>query len=436
MAVVRARSAPPYGLILFVFLTVVFAALTVVFYLQGSKAEKDRADLEKSISSVASPKEIQNDVRDLVSGNPNATALGVAMGQARKNKEALDTATGTVNRLQSELSVEKANNATMSQKLESLQALIEQNNKNTQASIKSANDTSDSLKAELVKAQGDLATLRAAQQTSTENADKAQQDIRGQAEQDRRQLVLEKDQLKHDLDAANIKVGVLQDEVKSLRPDVVTASGREADGIVSRTSTDTGEVYINLGKPDHLQPGQTFAVYDQKTGVRFATDAEAQGKGSIEVLDVGQNQSLCRVTFAVKGQAMQVGDLIANPVYHQDRTRKFHFTVIGDFDLDGDGVATAAEHDRLVHMIEAWGGTVDDNVTTQSDFVVAGTRPASPSVVISNTDAAGSVTDARTKRQQSYDEVLDEAKRSSVPILNSNRFLAMIGYYNTTVVHY
>ena len=232
-------------------------------------------------------------------------------------------------------------------------------------------------------------------------------------------------------------MGVLEEQIKGLRPDVVTASGREPDGIIARTSTDTGEeVYINLGKPDHLQPGQTLRCMTRRRAYVSRPTLKRMSKGSIEVLDVGQNQSLCRVTYAVKGQAMQVGDLIANPVYHQDKNRKFHFVVTGDFDLDGDGVATAAEHDRLVRMIETWGGVIDDNVSTQTDFVVAGSRPASPSLAVVGSDQAGGVPEARTKRQQSFDEIIDEAKHSSVPILNANRFLAMIGYYNTTVVRY
>ena len=179
MAVVRARSTPPYGLILFVFLTVVFAALAIVFYLQGAKADKDRADAEAQIGRIASPTERRTEVQDLLTGNPNGLAAG-AGGAARAQaitKAALDTTTSTLHQVQSDLAVEKANNATMSQKLDSLQGLIAENNKNSQASIKSANDTVDQLKGELVKANSDLADLRAQQQTATDSSNKSMDQV-------------------------------------------------------------------------------------------------------------------------------------------------------------------------------------------------------------------------------------------------------------------
>ena len=433
MAVVRARSAPPYGLILFVFLTVVFAALAVVFYLQGAKADKDRADAVQSLSVLATPSEL-HEAEAMKSGN--VTPVGYLLAQVKQDRADLEHTNAQLAQTTANLKLLQSDYDNAKNTLESLNTVIGQYKSDNEASIKKADDTIDQLKNELVQANTAMAAANQALQDATSKAENDLNTAKNEAEQDRRKNVLEIEQSKQLLTTAENKISVLQDEVKNLRPDIITAVGREPDGVITRTSTDTGEVYINLGKGDRLQPGQTFAVYDQKTGVRFSTDAEAQGKGSIEVLEVGPNESLCRVTFAVKGQAMEVGDLIANPVYHQDKTRQFHFVVIGDFDLDGDGVATAAEHDRLVRMIQAWGGVVDDNVSTQTDFLVAGLRPASPSAVVTGAEAPNGVVDARTKRQQSYDDILEEAKRSSVPILNQNRFLAMVGYYNTTVVHY
>src|SRR5262249_17985488 len=152
----------------------------------------------------------------------------------------------------------------------------------------------------------------------------------------------------------------LKNIINNLRPDLKTNVGREADGKIVRSHPESQEVYISLGRNDHISPGLTFAVYDPRTGVRFDNDQQAAAKGGSEVMEVAENESLSRITQMPKGQTMSSGDLIANPVYQHDKNRKFRFVVIGDFDLDGDGVATAAEHDRLVKMITQWGGVIDD----------------------------------------------------------------------------
>jgi hypothetical protein len=183
----------------------------------------------------------------------------------------------------------------------------------------------------------------------------------------------------------------------------------------------------------------TFTAYDQRLGVRYGSDAAAEGDGSIEVMEVGPDSSRCRITRATKGHSIQVNDLIANVVYHNDKTRQTRFVIYGDFDLDGDGIATPAERDRLVSMILGEGGQVDDEVTAQTDYLVMGARPASPTVVVDTTAPAaapGTITDQRSREQNRYDDLIASTRSLSIPVLNANRFLSMIGYYNTTIVRY
>jgi len=204
----------------------------------------------------------------------------------------------------------------------------------------------------------------------------------------------------------------------------------------------TQECYILLGKKDRVVPGLTFTAYDPRLGVRYGTDEQAQGNGSLEVIQVGETTSLCRITRVTTGRAIQVGDLIANPVYHTDRTRQFRFVIRGDFDLDGDGVATAAERDRIVRLVVSWGGIVEDKVNPQTDFVVMGSRPNDIASIEEVKDTpttgpeAGSIADQRQKEQKDYEDIRVQATRLGIPVLNSNRFLAMIGYYNTTIVRF
>lgn len=466
MAVVRARSATPWGAILFAFLFVVFLALFIVFLVKYSGAQTAAADAQKRLATIAGPQD-QAFASQLISesGTPNASALGVARQQITELKKAIGAPTDTVpqiiqktngvvsqslaraglptnasllegfNTLRGKLDAQDRQLASLKQDMKNLQDQVNLDKKNYDAAINSVNQTADKFKGQLATETSATAAADQARQQAIQEYEKKMSDLRDQEESDRRATVLQIEQLKEQLQQKDSRIAVLTDEIDKLRPTSKTNVGREPAGQIVRAAMGSGEVYINLGRKDHVTPGLTFAVYDPQTGVRFDNEQDAQGKGSIEVLEVGQNESLCRVTKTTKGESITAGDLIANPVYQHDKNRKFHFVVVGDFDLDGDGVATAAERDRLMQLIQSWGGVVDKQVTTQTDFLVAGTRPAAPVISTGETaPAPGSVADQRAKRQEAYDAAVKNAQESSVPILNANRFLAMIGYYNTTVV--
>ena len=65
-----------------------------------------------------------------------------------------------------------------------------------------------------------------------------------------------------------------------------------------------------------------------------------------------------------------------------------------------------------------------------------GQRPAAPTLPVGDATAPGGAGNQREQQQKQYDELVVEAKRLSIPVLNANRFLSMIGYYSTTVVRY
>jgi hypothetical protein len=452
-------------LILFVVLWVISTILAVVFYMGQSKAEAQiRENEDQRKAAIGQDQEILN---RFISDNPGRSALATADQQIRDLKRAIGAenanvptitdpkeglvvnaiaAAGgqknaglipTVESLGSQLRTQRNTVASLQQEVERLRTAAEASQKNYQEAIAAAQKTASQFESENQTLTGQAAELRNANDAAATKNETAMTQLRDQFEATRRDLVLQIEQLQTEVARRDQRISVLQQQIASLRPNQNTNVGAEQDGTIVRAAPGTGEVYINLGRRDRVVTGLTFAVYDPRLGVRIGDDAEAAGKGGIEVIDVSETESLCRVTHVNRGKTIQNGDLIANPVYHQDRSRTFRFVVSGDFDLDGDGVATAGERQRLEQMITHWGGTIEPNVTTQTDFLVVGARPSSPATRPGGDTAAaqpGSVDAARGQVQQSYDDVIVEAKRSNVPILNQNRFLAMIGYYNTTIV--
>ncbi len=466
MAVVRSRSASQTPLIVTGAVAAMFLIAAIAMYIVWSKstadADANQASLDKATQSLTQAKAENQNLLAIIGG-----ANAPSTVEAIKN----DTAIKPI--LERNISLRDALQSLAQDRDEKAKALTDANQRAVSATTDAANaqkalqeridgdqKTISDLGEQLKNVNAQLATTDQARDTSVKEGIDNLDASRKQAEADRRKLVLENQDLLS-------KIGGLQHDVQQLRDalsvarngDKANSQVGEPDGTVLHYNAAAGEVYISLTAKDHVKAGMTFTCYDPQLGVRYGTDEQAKGNGTIEVTQIGSESSICRITSTTPGHAIQTGDLISNIVYHNDKSRKYHFVVYGDFDLDGDGVATAAERDRLISMINTYGGQVDDQVTAQTDYVVMGTRPAAPTIIEDNsaatpaatapadaaaatpTDAAasapaGSVTDQRSKDDLRYDQIVTEAKDLGIPVLNANRFLALIGYYSTTIVRY
>jgi hypothetical protein len=197
------------------------------------------------------------------------------------------------------------------------------------------------------------------------------------------------------------------------------------DGKIVDVAVNDGVAYINLNNTNHLYRGLTFGVYDSfeeipKTG---------RGKATIEVVEIMDTISKCRITRHAPANPIMTGDAIASLIWSKDEL--FTFCVIGSFDLDDDDIATESEKKRLIDMIGEWGGKVEPIVTVKTDFLVLGESPMvpikpSPEEFDDNSTNAKTYTSALRKAQQ-YDLVKQEGTDMAVPTFPLNRFLYFIG---------
>ncbi|MFZ4573175.1 MAG: hypothetical protein ACOYN0_02180 [Phycisphaerales bacterium] len=199
------------------------------------------------------------------------------------------------------------------------------------------------------------------------------------------------------------------------------------DGEVIGAEGSEGKIYINLGKNQKIVLGMTFAVYADKAAIR--TDDEGNytpGKATIEVISVNENNSAARVTASSRGNPIVRGDVIANAVYDPRKTYKF--VVIGNFDVNRDGIATALERQDVVSLIESWGGSVADALTGDVDFLVLGERPLVRPQPASDAPLAAVLAHQEEKKEFDHYEALHkQAISTSVPALNENRLYTLIG---------
>ena len=197
------------------------------------------------------------------------------------------------------------------------------------------------------------------------------------------------------------------------------------DGKIVDVSANDGVAYINLNKNDHLYRGLTFGVYDSFEEI----PTTGRGKATIEVIEIMDTITKCRITRHEPANPIMVSDAIASLIWSADE--KFTFCVIGNFDLNDDGRATPEEKNRLIAMITEWGGKVEPIVTVKTDFLVLGVPPMVPvkpteSEFDNNSEIAANYNKALEAARQ-YDRVKTEGTDMAVPTFPLNRFLYFIG---------
>lgn len=199
------------------------------------------------------------------------------------------------------------------------------------------------------------------------------------------------------------------------------------DGRIDAVDTAANEVVLSIGRRNKVVLGMTFAVYSSPTDIRPDADGRyPRGKAVVEVVRIEDGFSRARVVETSEGNPIIRGDVIANAVYDPNKTYKF--VVDGLFDVNGDGRATRFERDELAALIERWGGAVVNEVTGDVDFIVLGAQPVLPPAPPPGAPIAVVNEYNRLAREiQRYNELLDAAEATSIPLLNANRLQTLIG---------
>jgi hypothetical protein len=105
--------------------------------------------------------------------------------------------------------------------------------------------------------------------------------------------------------------------------------------------------------------------------------------------------------------------------------------VFGNFDLAGNGRPNPNDTNFIKQLVTQWGGKLIDQVNVDTDFVVLGAEPVLPT--FSKDDLTPENQDKLQKAQDALDKyqaVVQAAKDLHIPILNQNRFLYYVGYYD------
>ncbi len=230
------------------------------------------------------------------------------------------------------------------------------------------------------------------------------------------------------------EIAIAQDQIRSLRGNAAAdrfAGANEAtlvDGAVLSTSAGDGTITIDKGRRHRVVLGMQFEVYQSASVLRLDEQGNLpRSKGKIEVINVNETTSICRVLTELRGNPVVRGDVVVNPLY--DPNKQYKFFVFGNFAPEGTEANSLIARDALIAQIRAWGGQVvqGDDLPGDLDFLVLGSRPVLPPEPGSGAPIEVRMmwVNARNNLRK-YDELYNKATATSVPILNYNRLKTLL----------
>jgi hypothetical protein len=430
MARVVQRSANLlYLLVVFVFLFLICAALAAVFYTQNEDSQKAlaKADSEKkeAVKSQGDYKDSFKDIAGLVTDNrengPEATKILIEqavpshvnlLAVIRESQQAGDTDKKTAKDLTDQLEAAKVAAAA---KDKSTEDLLKKDAEAKDDLAKKLKETQDQFEAAHQKYLADVADLQ-----KQNNLKRSEQDLtiakQNQTIQEDILSVQKKDQRIADLQQR-------LDEINKRGTSTTEGSVARIKGHVMQVVPDQHMCYIDLGSRDRVSPGMTFSVY-AKSGIPVES---GKGKATVTVVSTKENTAECRITMQDKDDAIAANDPIGNVAY--DPLRTYTFAVEGQFDLTGHGTPGAEGASEVKSIITHAGGKVSDEVGIRTDFIIMGSEPAKPSKPAESAPApVQKVYEEQVKGYEHYQDVKRQAQVMKIPILNTNRFLALVGY--------
>lgn len=363
-----------YNIILITVLVVLVAGLGIVLALQNgdlqqaktdaANAEAEKATAQKNLSAVA----LQNaQLWKLLSGRDGAItkeavaeyedklqeatkALAMTEGVAREfsNFHELAVAQGeTLQSLANKLDSEKKEAATQRKNARVRQEGLDSANTEFKSSI-------DSKNREIEEQQQKVESAIAAASETNDEWRKKFEDLSDTTAGEIADLKAELSVSQNLLLRARDRIEVLEREKVKER----TFAEVDPDGEVERVADEQGLAWINRGRHHRLRSGTRFEVFQYIKGGRKLH------KGSVEVASVNDRYAMVRILHTADDlNPITAGDKITSPFYDAGE--------MPTFVIAGEELSSRYSLEDVRKQIVAFGGKVEDEVTTTTSYIVA-----------------------------------------------------------------
>lgn len=446
---VSGTAASAWTLVIFGAGFFICLVLAIVLYTRVGKAEQDAAAAKRDLGQyISSELTTSPDVLSLLNQPGNKSVVGQLLEQNASLKSMITSNTGItaqalreqltadgltppllreIERLNAELESREQRLAQIKQDLDAAMASAKAAEKKLAQAGATYDKSVTELKGQLSKTASDVKAFESNAEQKWSQLDQRVEGVRAEQKQQVTQLQRERDALQAKIrDVENRLRLATQSAGASTGSDVITTDGR-----VVSVLEDQDKVYIDRGSRQHIVLGMTFEVFDASELVRPGDidEQEPRGKATIEVIDVGSDSSIARIVREERNAILSEGDQIINVVYDPSATYRFY--VYGDFDIDSVGQTTIADKQRIQNMVTRWGGKISDELDYNVDFLVLGEQPPLPEQLPPGTidPEKIKINVEQQRNYERYQSLVGEARSLQIPILNQNRFLSLVGYY-------
>jgi colicin import membrane protein len=424
MARARGGGATGYAVALAFFAAgfLICLLLAIIFYTQVSGARSEAEQAQADLRDVASPNELNSSVVAELRGS-DGTVVGQLLQRAQAAQDEVATLQNNIRRL--EANIDAAERA--QQQAREAQTVAEERAAQLQEQLA---QTRQQIEQAVSGVRDRVGTAVGEATAQVEALRGVEQNMRQEMEQLRTTFQQNRLALQTQIDQRDEQIRQLNERLEQMRRQEAQLDAKtDPDGRILTVNENDNTAYINIGRDERVVPGLTFEVFGSGELIKLNEFDDVRGKATVEVVTVNQNSSLVRIVRRDRGTTIGDGDVIANVIYDVNATPKFY--VFGNFDIDNTGNATEADQRRVQNMIDRWGGRVVDELTPDVDYVVLGERPAAPAPLPPNETRPDVIARnvEQTRQYETYLNLIGEARTLNVPILNQNRFLALIGYY-------
>jgi len=433
-------------------LTLALFVTTVVFFGQANNAKRAQADAESQNSDFVTGAEKNTEaVRAILAeakqnkkslvgylsesyGNAMERVTGSRRDTPASFKSKVDAVKGSENQallniitgLNTDLSSASSQSAEANRAREAALADAAAQAERYEKLRKQMDESYKSLADDVGRTKTDADAYRDGFEKSKQDFEKRISEQRNAADDRETKLKDQLDKLKEENLVLTNQLSVLRGEKKGelLRPEDEASL---VDGSVTGLNPGERQAFISLGRKNKIQLGMRFGVYTDARAAKPDADGNyPNAKALLEVVNVGDESSTCRIVSENRGQPSITGDVLVNPIY--DARKTYKFVVFGNFDSNSDTIATAIERRDIVALVEEWGGKVVDDLNGDVDFLVMGERPVlGPRPA---TDAPIEVVQEFIRREreiQRYDTLYKQAVSTSIPILSESRIYTLVG---------
>lgn len=186
-------------------------------------------------------------------------------------------------------------------------------------------------------------------------------------------------------------------------------------------------VYINMGSKQGIKPGVRFIVASPEQKGQF----QPAIKAVLEVTSVNDLTSEAHVVASVEANPILKGDLLYNLIYN--RNAPLTFFVMGDFDLNEDGMIDPNGTQRVKEIVSLAGGVVAKQLSPAVNFVIMGKAPEAPEATKAEGESAegeGANTESQkqAKKFQQFNDAKDQIQSLGIPVIPENVFIKYTGY--------